>query len=135
MSHNLQKNVHFLNSSAVFEDSDAHFRFLRQKQTKRTRILFTAEMLLEAESLTCVAEVEVVLLGQGSSICKHLLSITASLSPNSQSGDSAVNFDQPSLLSANPHKPQHPDRLRLPVNEPTERIEAGSPSVSTTGSD
>ncbi len=39
--------------------------------------------------------------GQRSSICKHLLSVTASIGPDSQSGGPTVNFDQPNRSSSN----------------------------------
>lgn len=66
------------------------------------------EMILESQGLTCVAEVKVLLLDQRRirvSAREALYVNTCCLSrevlnPLSQSGDPAVNFDQPSLLSA-----------------------------------
>lgn len=70
------------------------------------------------------------------SICKCLLSFTASLS---QSGDPAVNFDQPSgppshLLHLQTSTRRQMDRQRqTSVNELTERIEAGYPQSAQRG--
>lgn len=83
--------------------------WLKHKQTKTLSNVFEKDSPVMQTWRVCRRPA-----GGRSSICKHPLSVTASLSPVSQSGGPAVNFDQPL---------------------PTERIEAGSPSVSTTGAD